>query len=32
MEDDEILASFPYRLVPGLVKNLGRTIYAQEQE
>lgn len=32
MEDDEILASFPYRLVPGLVKNLDRTIYAQEQE
>jgi uncharacterized protein (DUF169 family) len=30
LKDEEILACFPYRLVPGLVKNLDRTIYAKE--
>lgn len=30
LNDEEILACFPYRLVPGLVKNIDRTIYAQE--
>jgi len=29
MKDDEIFVCFPYRLVPGLVKNMDRTIYAQ---
>lgn len=30
MKDDEMLVSIPYRLIPGLVKNMDRTIYAQE--
>lgn len=30
LKDEEILACFPYRLVPGLVKNLDRTAYARE--
>lgn len=30
LNDEEFLACFPYRLVPGLVKNMERTIYAQE--
>jgi uncharacterized protein (DUF169 family)/NAD-dependent dihydropyrimidine dehydrogenase PreA subunit len=30
LRDEEILACIPYRLVPGLVKNLDKTIYNQE--
>ncbi len=30
LRDAEILACIPYRLVPGLVKNLDKTIYNQE--
>lgn len=30
LKEEEILVCFPYRLVPGLVKNLDRTVYAQE--
>ena len=30
LHDEEFLACFPYRLVPGLVKNMERTVYAQE--
>jgi len=30
LNDEEFLACFPYRLVPGLVKNMERTVYAQE--
>jgi len=30
LKDDEFLLGFPYRLVPGLVKNLDRTVYANE--
>jgi len=30
MRDDELLVSIPYRLIPGLVKNMDRTVYAHE--
>jgi uncharacterized protein (DUF169 family) len=30
LKDEEMLVCFPYKLVPGLVKNLDRTIYARE--
>jgi len=30
LHDEEFLACLPYRLVPGLVKNMDRTVYAQE--
>lgn len=30
LKDEEIIVCFPYRLVPGLVKNLDRTVYAQK--
>ena len=29
LQDDELLVCLPYRLVPGLVTNLDRTVYAQ---
>ena len=29
LDKGEILMSFPYRLIPGLVKNLDRTVYGQ---
>jgi uncharacterized protein (DUF169 family)/NAD-dependent dihydropyrimidine dehydrogenase PreA subunit len=29
LQDDEMLLCFPYRLVPGLITNLDRTVYAQ---
>jgi len=32
LKDEEILLCFPYRLVPGLVKNLDRTVYARESD
>ena len=32
LQDDELLVCFPYRLVPGLITNLGRTVYAQGHE
>jgi hypothetical protein len=31
LNDDEILVCIPYRLIPGLVINLDRTIYAKEK-
>jgi uncharacterized protein (DUF169 family)/NAD-dependent dihydropyrimidine dehydrogenase PreA subunit len=30
LKDEEFLVCFPYRLVPGLVKNMERTVYARE--
>lgn len=30
LQEEEIVVCFPYRLVPGLVKNLDRTLFAQE--
>ncbi len=30
LQDEEIVVCFPYRLVPGLVKNFDRTTFAQE--
>ena len=30
LKEEEIVVCFPYRLVPGLVKNLDRTVYANE--
>ena len=30
LTDAELVMSFPYKLVPGLIKNLDRTIYAHE--
>jgi len=30
LAEAEMVISFPYKLVPGLVKNLDRTIYAHE--
>ena len=30
LKDEEFVVCFPYRLVPGLVSNMDRTIYAQE--
>jgi uncharacterized protein (DUF169 family) len=30
LKDEEIVVCFPYRLVPGLVSNLDRTVYASE--
>ncbi len=30
LKDEEILVSLPFRLVPGVVKNLGRTVFAQD--
>jgi len=30
LKDDEFLVSFPYRLIPGLIKNIDRTVYAHE--
>jgi uncharacterized protein (DUF169 family) len=30
LQHGEMVVSFPYRLVPGLVKNMDRTIYARE--
>ncbi len=32
LDDNELIMGFPYRLVPGLIKNLGRTHFAGEQE
>jgi hypothetical protein len=32
MKNDEILAAIPYRLVPGIVKNMDRTVYAGESK
>jgi len=32
MKDDEILAAIPYRLVPGIIKNMDKTIYARESK
>jgi uncharacterized protein (DUF169 family) len=31
LTDAEMVMSFPYKLVPGLIKNLDRTIYAYEE-
>jgi len=31
LKDEEFVVCFPYRLVPGLVANLDRTVYAKEQ-
>jgi len=30
LKDEEILVCLPYRLVPGVVKNLDRTVFAQD--
>lgn len=30
LKDDEILVCFPFSLIPGLVKNLDRTVFAQK--
>jgi uncharacterized protein (DUF169 family) len=30
LKDDEFLLGFPYRLVPGLIKNIDRTVFANE--
>jgi uncharacterized protein (DUF169 family)/NAD-dependent dihydropyrimidine dehydrogenase PreA subunit len=30
LKEEEFIISFPYRLIPGLVKNLDRTVYAKE--
>ena len=30
LKDEEILVCLPFRLVPGVVKNLDRTVFAQE--
>jgi len=30
LKNEEFLVSFPYKLVPGLVKNMERTVFAQE--
>ena len=32
LKDEEFVVCFPYRLVPGLVANLDRTVYANEQQ
>lgn len=29
LRDEEILVSFPFRLIPGLVRNMEKTVYAQ---
>ncbi|MCP4199386.1 MAG: hypothetical protein GY762_19750 [Proteobacteria bacterium] len=31
LDDDQLYMCFPYSLVPGLVKNLDRTVYAREE-
>jgi uncharacterized protein (DUF169 family) len=31
LQDEEFLVCLPYRLVPGLVTNLDRTVYGKEQ-
>jgi len=31
LQDEEFLVCFPYRLVPGLVTNLDRTVYGREE-
>jgi uncharacterized protein (DUF169 family) len=30
MKDDQIFVSIPFRLVPGIIKNMDRTVYARE--
>jgi uncharacterized protein (DUF169 family) len=30
LKDEEILVCIPFRLVPGIVKNLGKTVFAKE--
>ena len=30
LKDEEVVVSFPYRLVPRLVNNMDKTIYAQK--
>jgi len=30
LKDEEFVVCFPYRLVPGLVSNMDRTVYAME--
>jgi uncharacterized protein (DUF169 family) len=32
LRDEEFVVCFPHRLVPGLVANLDRTVYANEQQ
>jgi uncharacterized protein (DUF169 family)/NAD-dependent dihydropyrimidine dehydrogenase PreA subunit len=32
MEDNEMFVCLPYRLVPGIIKNAGRTVYAHGSE
>ena len=32
IEDNEMFVSLPYRLVPGIIKNVDRTVYAQGSE
>ena len=31
LKDEEIIVCLPYRLIPGLVRNLDRTVYAQKE-
>ena len=31
LKDDQLFMCYPYALVPGLVKNLARTVYAREE-